>query len=157
MRFIAAPIKQWFQRRRARRVSLDDARTRVQRGAAYLDEVDPEWYRRVDPVTLRLSSVSSCVLGQLHGGFRLGLSRSMLINMSSEPRASLSPVAYGFHCIEGLSEAAQEQDYAYLDAAWREAVRQRQLRDAASAHDETNGQTATHAESTSSSPVAQFV
>lgn len=123
-------IRQWMQDRRARRVSYDYARTRVRRGAAYLDDVDPEWYRQIDPETLELSSGSSCVLGQLHGDFRMGLSRSQLINMSSAPRTSLSPVSYGFKCIEGVGDAVQERDYRYLNRAWRAAVLRRKAADA---------------------------
>jgi len=120
---------QWRRARRARRISLEDARTRVERGAAYLDEIDPGWHRRVDPDTLELSSGSSCILGQLHGDFRMGLSRSQLIDLSSAPRASLSPVSYGFQCVSGVDDAAQDRDYAYLNQAWQEAVQQRQVDD----------------------------
>jgi len=132
---IKTRIQQWWQARRARRISYEYAWTRVQRGAAYLDEFDPEWYRRVDPDTLELSSGSSCVLGQLHGTFHMGLSRSQLINLSSAPRASLSPVSYGFQCVGGVSEAAQDRDYAYLNRAWKKAVRRRQAIDASGSPD----------------------
>lgn len=129
MKQLVQQFRQWMRDRRARRVSYAYARTRVQRGAAYLDDIDPEWYRRVDAETLELSSGSSCVLGQLHGDFRRGLSRSQLINMSSAPRASLSPVSYGFKCVHGVSDEVQEQDYAHLSRAWQDAVRQRQAAD----------------------------
>ena len=131
MQSFIAQLQKWWQARRAQRISLSYARTRVHRGAAYLDEVDAAWYCRVDPHTLELSSGSSCILGQLHGDFRMGLSRSHLINLSSAPRASLSPVSYGFQCVGGVSDAAQEQDYEYLNQAWKEAVQRRQTRDAA--------------------------
>lgn len=131
MQFLVAPIRRWLQARRARRISLSHARTRVRRGATYLDDVDPGWHRRVDPDTLELSSGSSCILGQLHGDFRMGLSRSHLINMSSAPQASLSPVSYGFQCVRGVDDAAQDRDYAWLNRAWQEAVRARQAADPA--------------------------
>jgi len=132
MQSFLAQCWQWWQARRAQRISLSYARTRVQRGADYLDEFDPGWHRRVDPQTLQLSSGSSCILGQLHGDFRMGLSRSHLINLSSAPRASLSPVSYGFQCVSGVSDAAQDHDYEYLNQAWREAVQRRQADDALS-------------------------
>ena len=119
MQSFLAQLQQWWQARRAQRISLAHGRTRVERGAAYLDEFDPGWHRRVDPHTLELSSGSSCILGQLHGDFRMGLSRSYLINLSSAPRASLSPVSYGFQCVSGVSDAAQERDYEYLNQAWQ--------------------------------------
>lgn len=126
MQQIKAYLSRWAAARRARRVTLDNARRRVYRGAAYLDDVAPGWHREVDADTLALSSGGSCVLGQLHGDFRVGLVRAHLLNLSSAPRASLSPVAFGFQCVSGVNEAVQARDYAFLDEVWREAVRERQ-------------------------------
>ena len=115
-------LRNWWQARRTRRITEEKVRERVQQGAAYLDEMDPGWHRQVDPNTLELGSGRQCVLGQLHGEFRLGLGRSRLISLSSAPRASLSPVAYGFKCVEGVSGEWQARDYELLTAAWRNAV-----------------------------------
>ncbi|MFO8098522.1 MAG: hypothetical protein R6T83_02735 [Salinibacter sp.] len=49
--------------------------------------------------------------------------------MSSAPRASLSPVAYGFKCVEGVPPEWQDRDYALLTEAWKKAVRTRQESD----------------------------
>lgn len=122
-------IREWWQMRRTRRITPEKVRERVDRGATYLDEVDPEWYQRVDAETLELGDGEQCVLGQMHGEFRLGLGRSHLISMSSAPRASLSPVAYGFKCVEGVPDEWQSYDYDLLNAAWTEAVRTRQETD----------------------------
>lgn len=122
-------IREWWQARRTRQITPEKVRERVARGAAYLDDIDPEWYRRVDAETLELDDGRHCVLGQLHGEFRLGLGRSHLISLSSAPRASLSPTAYGFKCVEGVPDAWQRRDYALLDEAWMEAVRRRQMED----------------------------
>lgn len=122
-------IREWWQARRTRKITPEQVQKRVERGAAYLDEVDPTWYRRIDAEALALENGRHCVLGQLHGEFRLGLGRSHLISLSSAPRASLSPVAYGFKCVEGVPEEWQKRDYDLLDAAWMEAVRARQALD----------------------------
>lgn len=119
----------WIRSRRAPQVTLAYARERVARGANYLDEVDPGWYRHVDPETLVLADGSACVLGQLHGGYRRGLGRSSLLNFSSAPFASLSPVDYGFQGVDGVSEDVQARDYELLDAAWSREVRRRQEED----------------------------
>lgn len=124
-------IKQWLRARRARQVTYVNAQERVARGARFLDERDPGWYQRVNPVTLELADGQSCVLGQLHGDFRLGLSRSLLLNFSSAPRASLSPVSHGFKCVSGVAEAVQDKDYELLNRAWRAAVRERRASDSA--------------------------
>jgi len=122
-------LRNWWQTRRTQRITEEKVQERVERGAAYLDEVDPGWHRRVNAETLELEDGEHCVLGQLHGGFRLGLGRSHVLSLSSAPRASLSPVAYGFKCVEGVSEAWQARDYELLTAAWREAVRVRTAAD----------------------------
>jgi hypothetical protein len=83
----------------------------------------------VNARTLELEDGQHCVLGQLHGGFRLGLGRSQVLSLSSAPRASLSPVDYGFKCVEGVSDAWQARDYELLTVAWREAVRARTAND----------------------------
>lgn len=129
MASILSRVQQWYRRLRGRTVSIEYARERVKQGAAYLDEIDPGWHRDVDPETLELSSGGSCILGQLHGDFRLGLGRSQLINLSSAPRMSLSPVAYGFKCVQNVSDDKKEQDYIFLNQAWQEAIRERQEAD----------------------------
>src|SRR5690606_28074016 len=85
----------YAERRRLRRaltVTLDAARVRAGSGAAYLDGVDPGWHTRLNPATLELADGAQCVLGQLHGGFRAGLFRARILDLSSAPLASLSPV-----------------------------------------------------------------
>lgn len=124
-------IRDWWRTYNTRRVTPSKVRERVQRGASYLDDVDPEWYRHVNSETLELDDGQHCVLGQLHGEFRLGLGRSHLINVSSAPRASLSPVSYGFKCVEDVPEEWQAYDYELLNEAWTEAVRARQEADPA--------------------------
>ncbi|MFO8231074.1 MAG: hypothetical protein R6U20_00265 [Longimonas sp.] len=116
-------------------VSPASARKRVERGATYLDGVDPHWYRGVDPVTLELSDGSHCVLGQMHGDYRLGLGRAHLLNMGSGPRASLSPVAYGFQAADTGDADMDAHDYDLLTAAWAEAIRARHAADTGSPFD----------------------
>lgn len=124
---------QWFSRWRTRRriasITPAYARQRVRRGATYLDDLDPDWHRRVDPDTLELANGQACVLGQLHGDFRMGLGRAQILNLTSAPRPSLSPVAYGFQCLQRVPDAAQDRDYDLLNRAWQEAIRERQRRD----------------------------
>lgn len=118
-------IQRLLQARRVRRITYANAQERVSRGAAYLDDVDPGWHARVDPETLELASGRACVLGQLHGDFRLGLGRAHLLSLSSAPRPSLSPVTYGFRCVQDVPAAEQDRDYAFLDRAWQAEIRKR--------------------------------
>lgn len=123
-------VWRWWRDRRIRQITEEKVQERVRRGAEYLDDMDPGWHRRVNADTLELEDGRHCVLGQLHGEFRLGLGRSHVITLSSAPRASLSPVAYGFKCVEGVSDEWQARDYELLTQAWRTAVRSRQEADA---------------------------
>lgn len=133
MRFLIRHLRQWFQGGSAQAISAERARARVQKGAAYLDDADPGWHRRIDPAALELAAGESCILGQLHGTFRMGLGRSRLIDLSSAPRASLSPVEHGFQCVSGLSPEDEARDYALLDRAWQDAIRRRRAQDARAA------------------------
>lgn len=123
-------LTRWLQQRRSLRITPGYARARARRGAAYLDEMHPGWYRRIDTSTLALADGSACVLGQLHGEYRLGLGRSALLNLGSAPLGNSSPVDMGFQCVAGVSVRDEERDYRYLDAAWSEEVRQRRRHDA---------------------------
>ncbi len=116
--------------RRRAALTIDGARARAGRGAAFLDALDPGWAVRVDPGRLELADGVACVLGQLHGDYRLGLGRARVLDLSSAPVASLSPVDLGFQAVVGLGEATEALDYAYLTRAWREEVRSRSERPA---------------------------
>jgi hypothetical protein len=111
--------------RRPPPASLEDARARAARGAAFLDGTDPGWHGRVRPGTLSLADGQACVLGQLHGEFRLGLFRARVFDGSSAPLSFVSPVDLGFHARQGLDGAAEALDYAFLTRAWREEVARR--------------------------------
>ncbi|MDX1530633.1 MAG: hypothetical protein R3362_03830 [Rhodothermales bacterium] len=125
-------LRELIARYRARRrerlalaVTLDAATDRAGRGAAYLDAADPGWPNRLDPATLELADGAHCVLGQLHGGFRRGLVRARVLDLSSAPLASLSPVDLGFQARTDLGAEIEALDYAYLNRAWRAEVQRR--------------------------------
>jgi hypothetical protein len=50
-------------------ISQDEARARVARGAAMLDERRPGWFHRIDPGVLDLQSGCACIIGQLFDGY----------------------------------------------------------------------------------------
>ncbi|HET6567431.1 MAG TPA: hypothetical protein VFG50_05660, partial [Rhodothermales bacterium] len=81
----------------------------------------------VDVETLELAHGGCCVLGQLHGEFRIGLGRTSIFNLTSAPRSSLSPVDLGFLCVQGASREAQDRDYDLLNRAWQEEITKRQV------------------------------
>jgi hypothetical protein len=111
--------------RQVRTVTIEAARARARRGAAYLDDADGNWHARLNPATLELADGAHCVLGQLHGGFRHGLLRARILDLSSAPLASLSPVDLGFQARRDLGDEIEALDYAFLNRAWREEVGRR--------------------------------
>ena len=103
------------------------AADRAARGAAFLDGADPGWARRVNPARLSLADGEACVLGQLHGDYRLGLGRARVTDLSSAPGAgrllyAASPVDLGFQAAGALGSAEEALDYAALTRAWRVEV-----------------------------------
>ncbi|MDX1420340.1 MAG: hypothetical protein R3181_10270 [Rubricoccaceae bacterium] len=114
-------------------VSLADARARAARGAAFLDGTDPGWHARLRTDTLALADGQACVLGQLHGEFRLGLLQSRVLDGSSARVAFVSPADLGFHARPSLAAAEEALDYTLLTRAWREEVARRRAAPAPSA------------------------
>jgi hypothetical protein len=112
-------------RRRRPTVSPEDARARAARGGAFLDGTDPGWHVRVRAETLALSDGQACVLGQLHGDYRLGLFRARVFDGSSARFSFVSPVDLGFHARQDLDEADEARDYAFLTRAWLEEIDRR--------------------------------
>ncbi|OZC03181.1 hypothetical protein [Rubricoccus marinus] len=113
------------RQRQAARVTPAWASRRAREGAAFLDNADPGWADRVDPRTLVLADGQACVLGQLHGDYRRGLSRSRVLDLSSAPTRFVSPVDLGFQASGEGGQEAERLDYAFLTRAWREEVRAR--------------------------------
>lgn len=98
---------------------------RAAAGAGFLDVQQPGWYQEIDPETMELSHGGCCVLGQLHGEFRMGLGRTSIFNLTSAPLASQSPVDLGFLCVQGVSPEEQDRDYGLLNRAWKVEVTRR--------------------------------
>lgn len=109
-------------------ITFGRARQRAARGAAYLDEVHPGWFRLVDLDALEMKSDHSSVLGQLADMLPGDTARS-------HPDIYMIPAAgklveLGFSCIRGICEVLQEQDFEFLDQAWHDEVSCRQNRPA---------------------------
>lgn len=53
----------------------EEIKARVQRGAARLDEHDPNWALQVEPITVVMAYMSECVLGRYFGDYAEGLAK----------------------------------------------------------------------------------
>ena len=122
---LRAALAERRRQRAASRVSPEWAAVRARQGAAFLDDASPGWAARIDPGSLVLADGQACVLGQLHGDYRRGLSRSRVLDLSSAPTRFVSPVDLGFQAVGDLGDAAEALDYTLLTRAWRDEVTRR--------------------------------
>jgi hypothetical protein len=90
----------------------DEARDRVERGAALLDKTAPGWRERVDPETLDMTLCTRCVLGQLFGHYMVGFDRLEVAESS---------VVYGFDL--PWPTKFEDSGYDLLQDAWLEMLR----------------------------------
>lgn len=129
IRHLRQHLRDRHHERIAGQISIDAARQRARRGAAYLDAADPSWAYRINPASLELGDGAHCVLGQLHGEFRVGLLRTRIWDGSSAPNlrlfSSVSPEDLGFHARQEAGEELTALDYAFLNRAWREQILRR--------------------------------
>lgn len=96
----------------------DSPKVRVARGAAWLDEVRPEWYNEVAPWKVRVLSITRCPIAQIGGG-------SFYVGILILPRHPGSDLAYsGFNChLDSPMSIISEN--SRLNRAWRKEIRAR--------------------------------
>jgi hypothetical protein len=96
----------------------------VERGARYLDRINPGWDRRIDLNVFSIGTYDRCVLGQLHvGGYRKGVAV-----LGLTPREA-------WRCGFDLSPLARwpswrlfgtRSGFDYLNECWKRLIRERQ-------------------------------
>ena len=97
-------------------ISLEEARIRVARGAAHLDQVRPGWQDRIDVGTLTLHDPCGCIVGQLariEGGSFTGVWMDILHGQWTEELTAGVGLGVFSH---------SQADYAVLQDAWIEAI-----------------------------------
>lgn len=107
-------------------MSLEEAKLRVERGAALLDERYPGWEHSVDLAKLDLSDSCRCILGQLFdkdgyyidGGYTLGVKQLDLF-LSGDSR--LSARYFGFNA----DRRRRGVHFSELDEAWIALIKRR--------------------------------
>ncbi len=88
---------------------------RVARGAAWLDENQPEWLGLIDLGQLRLSSPCRCMLGQLYEDYFFA---------TFDLPGSAQEFGFNAH-VDNAYSAKQEAEYAALEAEWRRVIAER--------------------------------
>lgn len=100
-------------------LTTDEARARVAKGAAHLDDVRPDWFNRIDVGTLTLRSHCSCIVGQL-GAFGKGYYKEWMEVFDAQHDA--------MECGVFISPGAGSNEaYARLQDAWIDAIADRRL------------------------------
>ena len=100
-------------------MTQSEARERVARGAALLDEKRPGWPSHIRVNDLRMSSCSTCVIGQLEGDFDEGW--RLLAEDGNSRRYSWLQKAQ----LYGFDSDGSEDAFTLLQAAWLEAIAER--------------------------------
>ena len=101
-----------------------DARERVQRGAALLDEKRPGWADKINIATLRMSSECACILGQLEGMFWSAAQR--LFGGEGMDLPTVEAVECGLWTPLTVN-GVDCQSYNQLQDAWVEEIEARRL------------------------------
>lgn len=94
-------------------ISHEEARARVHRGAAHLDQVRPVWWNEIDVGTLTIRDADDCVIGQLAHG-------NGWTSVSDQLTDCDVATAHGVY-------TNQHEDYPLLQDAWIEAIADRKL------------------------------
>jgi hypothetical protein len=89
--------------------TLTLAQESVEKGAALLDNFDPDWHYLIDLDTLDVGDVGNCILSQLFGGWQAG---KTALDLYDGQHAAV----YGFEQI--LVGDDYETTYEDLDAEW---------------------------------------
>jgi hypothetical protein len=97
-----------------------DIQARVARGARLLDRVRPGWWQEINLKTLSLDDCWVCVLGQLYGGYKFGLS-----TLRREPETrNCYPEYFGF-TVDNYGSRNELREFRSLTVAWRVEIARR--------------------------------
>lgn len=98
---------------------MTDYAARVREGATLLDEMVPDWFRRIDTDTLNLNDGFMCVLGQVGGDWIQGLGM-VGVRMADA-------FVYGFHVrhIDHGTVTEAERMFDLLRDYWYDEIEKR--------------------------------
>lgn len=114
-------------------------RKRVERGAVWLDEVDPTWFNDVDVSALKMSHECKCVIGQLVSDIKPGAEFFTVVEATWRSEATPQEllgwtmtmdqaVGRGFHFDERRewdTDYSDDADYEHLEGLWRAQIERR--------------------------------
>ncbi len=99
---------------------------RAQRGAEFLDTHEPNWEQRIVPQELRMSSATSCIVGQVFGEFERG-SIALYERQFGVQLQPLDPEIREWASEHGFFSRGGDPTYLELRAAWEHILITRAL------------------------------
>lgn len=103
----------------------------VIRGAELLDDIEPNWYKRIDQAKLDISDCTACILGQMYGEFVGPAMR--IFHTSNASAAAETSIDYGFEAasarVGNNFGRRNTTEYMILTHYWNEQIEKRLLND----------------------------
>lgn len=96
-------------------MTVTEARERVAKGAALMDQVRPGWAQEINPATLQMRSLCNCIIGQCYGDYE----RIHLVLPDGERGRT-----FGFD-LSASDGSADPSSWMVLQDAWIEAIADR--------------------------------
>lgn len=96
-------------------MTSEEARARVAKGAAWLDENKPGWAQILEHQRIQMANCHRCVLGRLYGQYSTGRKQLGLARDSQD---------YGFY-VDTWDEGEAKAHYAMLHDCWIKAIAER--------------------------------
>jgi len=87
---------------------VEKLKRQVELGAAFLNVVNPNWFKEINPKELNMASAKVCILGELYGNYHNGVKELRLRDEM--------PENMGFH-------ADHKGRYLILNKFWKSKVR----------------------------------
>jgi hypothetical protein len=94
---------------------------RVAAGAAFLDEQEPGWDKRVDPNQLDIGASCKCPLGQLHGSYSDGLLSTGILDLYG----TSADIDHGFMWASRDRFEDVRAEIFVLTAEWKRVITER--------------------------------
>lgn len=108
--------------------SIEELQARVDKGAAWLDEVNPGWWDRVVINKLHMIHSCSCVLGQLYAddctGFQSGFGYAK-VNLVPKTGTDNNAADFGFDVHRDVNNDVDTAEYGVLQTLWIEKINER--------------------------------
>jgi hypothetical protein len=103
-------------------LTVAEARSRVAKGAALLDDKRPGWADRIDLASLDMGCCSQCVLGQVFGSFFWAASGFWPIH---DLKQRAEEHGFDLNTADADSVAAAEEEWTILRNAWVGIIQER--------------------------------